>query len=87
MNDPNTWSSRLTMEDWPEAQATDTDIKIVLVLYHAKQLCEAKMANYDSYDMKAYIKLRDKLWPRLRVFYYNPKDCREDHNGMWLVVP
>ena len=50
LNDLNTHPPRLTMEDWAEAQAADPNLKVVLVLYHARQLYQAKMVDYDSYE-------------------------------------
>ena len=45
------------------------------------------MADYDSYDVKAYIRQREHLRLREDVLYILPKERQEDWIDMKIIVP
>ena len=59
---------------WDVAQEQEPGLEIVSDLYKSKRLYLVKMANYDLYDVKAYIRQRECLRLREDVLYILPKE-------------
>ena len=79
-------SKQMTAADWAEAQMQDQDLSQVIHLYKARQVDMAKLCDFESREVKAFLHCQHglKLWG---VVYLKTSPNQEDQNDMRLALP